>query len=129
MKKPFKKLAVGTLFAAAAGYIAGVLTAPKSGKETRDELRTAWSEGEKNLKQLHTELTTLIDQAKESKAKLKGDAQKQYDQAFSQAQKAREKAREVLSAVHEGEVQDKDLQKAVNEAKKAVEHLRNYYQK
>lgn len=129
MKKPFKKLAVGTLFAAAAGYIAGVLTAPKSGKETRDELMAAWAEGEKKLKQLHTELTSLISQAKEQKAKLKGDAQKGYDQAFNQAQKAREKAREVLSAVHEGEVQDKDLKQAIDEAKKAVQHLRAYYEK
>jgi len=33
------KLLLGTLIGAAAGFVAGVLTAPKSGKETRDELK------------------------------------------------------------------------------------------
>lgn len=129
MKKPYKKLAVGALFAGAVGYLAGVLTAPKSGKETRNELMAAWSEGEKKLKQLHTELNDLIDRAKEHKENLKGDSQKHYDQAVSEAQKARKKAREVLTAIHEGETQDKDLQKVIDQSKKAVEHLRAYYQK
>lgn len=129
MKKPYKKLAVGALFAGAVGYMAGLLTAPKSGKETRGELMSAWSEGEKSLKQLHTELNDLIVRAKDQKEKLKGDSQKHYEQAVSEAQKAREKAREVLSAIHEGETQDKDLQKAIDQSKKAVEHLREYYKK
>ena len=33
------KFALGALFGIAAGFVAGVLTAPKSGKETRDELK------------------------------------------------------------------------------------------
>ena len=41
MAKTFKKFALGALFAAAIGYIAGILTAPKSGKETREDLKNA----------------------------------------------------------------------------------------
>ncbi|HUC96789.1 MAG TPA: YtxH domain-containing protein [Candidatus Saccharimonadales bacterium] len=33
------KFAVGAMFGAVVGVVAGVLTAPKSGKETRDELK------------------------------------------------------------------------------------------
>ena len=33
------KFAIGALIGVAAGFVAGVLTAPKSGKETRDELK------------------------------------------------------------------------------------------
>ena len=33
------KFALGALIGVAAGFVAGVLTAPKSGKETRDELK------------------------------------------------------------------------------------------
>ena len=33
-----KKVAVGAVVAAAAGFVAGILTAPKSGKETREEV-------------------------------------------------------------------------------------------
>jgi gas vesicle protein len=35
-----KKLAVGAIIGAAVGVVAGILTAPKSGKETRDDLKT-----------------------------------------------------------------------------------------
>jgi gas vesicle protein len=133
MKKPLKKIAVGAMFAAAVGYIAGVLTAPKSGKETREELKTAanqtWAEGERKLKKLHTELTGLIDEFKTRKESVKDQAQKHHKQVLAEAEKAREKARAVLSAIHEGETEDKDLQKAIAEAKKAINHLREYYQK
>ena len=33
------KIALGALFGAAAGFITGVLTAPKSGKETREDIK------------------------------------------------------------------------------------------
>jgi len=34
-----KKVALGALIAASVGYVAGVLTAPKSGKETRQDIK------------------------------------------------------------------------------------------
>lgn len=33
------KLAIGAIVGAAAGVVAGILTAPKSGKETRDDIK------------------------------------------------------------------------------------------
>ena len=52
----FKRALTGTLFVAAAGYVAGLLTAPKSGKETREDIREtidrSRSETEKKLKEL-----------------------------------------------------------------------------
>ena len=35
------KLAVGALFGAVAGFVTGILLAPKSGKETRNDLKNA----------------------------------------------------------------------------------------
>jgi gas vesicle protein len=34
-----KRLAIGALFGAAVGVVAGILTAPKSGKETRQDIK------------------------------------------------------------------------------------------
>jgi gas vesicle protein len=34
------KFALGALIGAAAGFVAGILTAPKSGKETREDIKT-----------------------------------------------------------------------------------------
>jgi gas vesicle protein len=133
MGKTAKRFAIGTLVAGAAGYLAGILTAPKSGKETRSDIKHAATEGmneaEKQLKKLHTELTTLLNRAKDEAEDLTGAARKDYDQVASTARTVREKAREVLSALHEGGAEDKDLKKAIDDANKAIEHLKKYVKK
>ncbi len=133
MKNSAKRYAVGTLVALAAGYVAGVLTAPKSGKETREDLKNATNkainEAEKQLKMLHTELTDLLGQAKTQAGKMSGKTKEQLDVAIKAAQIAKEKAREILSAVHEGDTDDKDLKKAIDEANKAINHLKTYLSK
>jgi gas vesicle protein len=133
MKKSTKQLAAGTMLALAVGYVAGILTAPKSGKETRNDIKDsankAINEAEKRLKSLHTELTVLISKATAQADKLSGATKVQLETAIKAAQVAKTKAREILSAVHEGDAEDKDLQKAVNEANTAIEHLKAYLNK
>ena len=64
-----KKVALGTALVAGAGYLAGILTAPKSGKETRKDIANtavkAKIETEKKLKQAHSEIRDLITDAEE----------------------------------------------------------------
>jgi gas vesicle protein len=133
MDKHTKKFAVGAVVAAAAGYVAGILTAPKSGKETRQDIKDTavrtYTAAEKELKTLHTELSKLMDEAGQKAADLKGSAQKNMDKALDGAKAAKEKARELLSAVHEGDADDKDLDRAVKEAKKAATHLKSFLKK
>jgi gas vesicle protein len=133
MDKRTKKFAIGAVVAAAAGYVAGILTAPKSGKETRQDIKDTavrtYSAAEKELKSLHTELSKLMDEARKKAGELKGAAKENLDKAAATAKVAKEKARELLSAVHEGDADDKDLDNAVKEAKKAVAHLQSYLKK
>lgn len=133
MGKTAKKFAIGTVIAAAAGYIAGILTAPKSGRETREDIKDTAIKGkletEKQLKRLHTEMTSMIGQAKDQAASLKGKARDDIDVAVKSTQTVKEKARELLSALHEGDADDKDLNKAISDANKAIEHLRTYLKK
>lgn len=130
MKDKTKKFAVGTIVAALVGYIAGILTAPKSGKQTRQDITSAAvkarTEAEKKLKILHSELDTLLEKAKQGADKIKKGAGKGYTEALANGQMAKEKARQILSALHEGDADDKDLQKAVNDAKQSVKHLKTY---
>lgn len=133
MKKRSSNVALGAVFMAGVGYIAGLLTAPKSGKATREDIHRnaakAKSEGEQKLKALQTELTDLVDQGK-AKAKDVGDAAKtEYVDLLGKAQHAKQKAREMLSAVHEGDAEDKDLKKAINEVTTAIDHLKKYLSK
>ena len=133
MDKRTKKFAIGAVVAAAAGYVAGILTAPKSGKETRKDIKDTavktYTAAEKELKVLHTELSKLMDEAGKKASEFKGTAQKNLDKAVAGAKVAKEKARELLSAVHEGDADDKDLDNAVKEAKKAVDHLKSFLKK
>lgn len=130
MGKTAKRFALGTLFAAAAGYIAGILTAPKSGKETRADIKEtatkSVSEAEKQLKKLHTELNKVINQAKGEADSVKGKAREEVDAAIAKTMAVKEKARQVLSALHEGDADDKDLEKAIKEATKAIDHLKSF---
>jgi gas vesicle protein len=128
-----KKLAIGAAISAVAGYIAGILTAPKSGKETREDIKDkaveTYTAAEKELKKLHTELGDVLAEAGDRFGELRGKSQKSLDEAVAKGQKAKDKAREVLSSLHDGEAEDKDLKKAVAEATKAIENLRNYLKK
>lgn len=127
------KFAVGTAIAAGIGYVAGVLTAPKSGKETRKDIHDkavkAKTETEKKLKELNTELNSLINTAKARAKGAKAGAKTELHKALDKAVGAKEKAREVISAFHEGESEDKDLQKAVTDVNKAIDHLKTYLDK
>lgn len=133
MKKATKRLAVGTALAAAVGYVTGILTAPKSGKETRQDIHDtalkAKRESEKKLKQLHSDLDLLIADGKVKATKLKATAKQDLTVALAAGNKAKEKAREALSAVHEGGADDKDLELAIKEATKAIDHLKKYLKK
>lgn len=133
MPKSIKKIAIGAAFAGAAGYLAGVLTAPKSGKETRTDIADATQRGiteaEKDLKKLHTELGNLLTEAKDRGTDLGGKTQKELGELLNKAKDTKEKAREMLSAIHEGSAEDKDLRKAISDANKAVDHIKDYLKK
>ena len=128
-----KRLAIGSGLAAAAGYLAGVLTAPKSGKRTRDNIRVAAEksrvDAEKELKKLHTELDQTLKQTKQQRGKLTSKTAKEAKTLVDKAADTKEKIREVISAVHEGDASDQDLKRAVKNAKASIEHLKDYLKK
>ena len=132
-KKLLSKLAVGAAVAGAAGYVVGILSAPAAGKKTRKQLAkntaNAYADLEKQLKQMHTELDGLMKDVQANGAKVSDDVEQKVAGAVEQAGKVRGKLREVLSSVHEGEASDKDLKKAVGEAKAALDHLKKFIQK
>lgn len=126
-----KKLAIGAALTAVAGYVAGILTAPKSGKETRADIKNkateTYSAAERELKKLHTELADLIEEVSDRISEFKH--RKDVNEVLDSGRDAKQKAREVLSMLHDGETSDKDLQKAIKDASKAIDHLKNFLQK
>ncbi len=133
MAKNTKKWALGALLAGLGGYVAGILTAPKSGKETRKDIgqaaNKAKADAERTLKQLHSDLDILIEKGRQQAKNMQTAAKEQLTKLLDNAQKAKEKARVLLSALHEGDTDDKDLKKAINEVNQALEHLKDYLKK
>lgn len=131
MSKPSaKKWAVGAAVAGVAGYVAGILTAPKSGKETRKDIKDTAvkvkSEGEKKLKEAHSELNKVIDQVKDKGEELSGKAKTEFIEIVAKAKEAKEKAREMLSALHEGDADEPELKQALKDARDALKHLEKF---
>lgn len=130
MGKDAGKIALGAAIAGAVGYVAGILTAPKSGKETREDIKHAASQNitraEKKLKSVHTDLAKQIQRAGDQATSFKGKAREEFDMLVARAKKAKDDARHALSSVHEGQGDDQDLEKALKEAEAAVKNLKKY---
>lgn len=133
MGKTIKRLAIGTALAGAAGYVAGLLTAPSSGQKTRRELKKTAAgsvrDVENQLKDLQSELASLVDEARDHTGAVSGRTQKKLAHALDNARHEKDKLRQVLSSLHEGEASDKDLRKAVADAKHSIEHIRDFIRK
>lgn len=132
-RRNLKRLAIGSTVAAAAGYVAGILTAPKSGKATRGDIKVAADKGlaeaEKDLKLVHTELDKVMKEARAVGDKAGSKTQAELKELLAKAKDKKQKASEVISAMHNGDAEDKDLKKAAKEARTALEHLRKYLKK
>lgn len=128
-----RNVAIGAAIAGVAGYVTGILTAPKSGKETRKDIKNkaaqAKAEAEKRLKKMHSELNELIATGKKRLKDATSTTKVGFSEALDKAVAAKEKAREMLSAIHEGQADDKDLEAAVKEVNDAIDHLKKYVKK
>ena len=125
-----RKLAVGAIVAGVAGYVAGVLTAPKSGKETRADLANKAGEFKEDalakLKKAHDELGELLEEAKTKTLALSAKAREEFNEAVVKAKDSKAKLATVMKAVKAGESDEPELNKALNQAKLSYKNLAKY---
>lgn len=125
-----RKLAIGAVLAGAVGYVSGILTAPKSGKETREDIADKAEDikegAEDQLQVAHDELTDLIKATKSKSVALGSKAREEFNEAVVRAKDAQNKAAHVLKAVKAGEADDPALNKAIKQAKQAKKNLSKY---
>src|SRR5258708_3440141 len=116
-----RKLAIGTALAGAVGYVTGILTAPKSGRETRGDIADKAEEikegGQEQLQTANDELVELIKVAKNKSVALGSKARVEFNEAVVAAKDAQNKAGHVLKAVRAGEADDPELSKAIKQAR------------
>ena len=98
--------------AARGGVGAGILTAPKSGKETRQDLRDKASDAkgsaERKLKDAHKELSKLSDEAKSKAKDLQGKAKDEMDEIAAKADKLKDRAKVAITSIKSGDDDNDD---------------------
>ena len=125
-----RKVAIGSAIAGTVGYLAGIITAPKSGADTRadlaDKAADAKDSAEDQLNQANDELKDMLKTTKEKTVALSSSARSEFNEAVIKAKDAQNKANEVLKAFRSGEASDPELNKAVKQAKQAARNLGKY---
>lgn len=125
-----RKIAIGSAIAGAAGYVAGILSAPRSGKQTRQEIANKAEDvkggAEDQLEDLSNELKDMIKTTKDKTTNLSSTARAELNEAVVRAKDAQNKAGQVLKAVRAGEASDPDLNRAIKQAKQAAKNLGKY---
>ena len=128
-----EKTVVALVFGLAVGYATGILTAPKSGAETRQDIKDVAEKLKKEatikLALVRDDLDHVINVAQTKADELSGKARKEIEELLEKAKVAQAKSKDVLLAVKNGESDDKDLHKAVSDVKDAKNHLSNFLKK
>ncbi len=121
-------VALGALFGIVAGFVTGILTAPKSGKETRKDIKETahkvGGEAEKKLKALYQELNDVGAQVKKKAEGAVGKAGKELTELLDQADSVKQKIKELLSTIRDGEAGDKAVDTVLAEAEKLIAEAR-----
>lgn len=119
----------GGIFGVLIGVIGGILFAPKSGKETRKDLKEAAikanMDAEKRLKQLHSDLKEKSNEAKDKAEELTGKAKEEMSDLAKKAEFAKGKVSELITAVREFEADDKEVEKVITDGKNVIEKIVN----
>jgi gas vesicle protein len=125
-----KRWAIGAAIAGVVGYLAGLLTAPQSGKETREDIagkaQDVKADSEEQLQSAKDEVAELLKNAKGKTLSLSAKARVEYDEAVVMAKDAVNKGSSVLKAFKGGEAADPDLNKAIKQLKQAQKNLSKY---
>jgi len=128
-----KNIVVGVAVGLIAGYVAGILTAPKSGKETRQDIKDTGDKAvqlaQSKLQTIQAQVSELIDIAKGRAKNLTARGKQELDDLIANAKESQHKAKAILTAVKDGDADDPELRKAVEHASEAKNSLANFLKK
>ena len=115
---------------ASTSYLAGVLTAPKSGKSTRSIIKiktyNTKMTTEKQLKIYYSQLNELIESGSAQINTIKLASDKDLNDLLSKAVITKNLVRKVLNDIHDRGADNENLQNAGAEAKKSIQYLKKY---
>jgi gas vesicle protein len=109
------------------GVVTGLLTAPKSGKETREDIKNKAGEikgsAERKLKEAHKELGKLSDEAKLKAKELQGKAKEEAEELGKKADELRERVKAAITSIKSGDDDNDDA--TIDQLLKDLSALKN----
>lgn len=120
------KFALGALIGAAVGAVAALLTAPKSGEETRKEIKDKATEVShetmRQLRKVEGELNKRISDAKRMASKYEGQARAEVDALIARAEKMKDQATKMVEDVKRDAKEQVD-EKFMADVRKVIDDL------
>ncbi|QQS64774.1 YtxH domain-containing protein [Candidatus Saccharibacteria bacterium] len=116
------KVAVGAVLGVVGGFVAGLLFAPKSGKETRADIKQA---AEKLIDKVQKEAEDIFAQAKKVESTLEEKAKAELVRLKHKAEEARDKVKAAASKAADKK-DDAALQAALDDAHSAFSNLKAF---
>ena len=128
MKKNSRNIIVGAILVGAASYVAGILTAPKKGKETREDIRHASVNFkislEKALKKLYTDSSRQLERALNVNQNLTAQTKKELDLLISSVKHAKDKIKVYLTSLRDGEIEEEEITLLLTDGRDNTERLK-----
>ena len=130
MKKNSRNIVVGAILVGAASYLAGILTAPKKGKETREDIRHASVNFkislEKSLKKLYADSSKQLDRALNVKQDLTRQTKKELDLLIASVRHAKDKIKVYLTALRDGDIEEEEITLLLSDGRDNTERLKYF---
>jgi gas vesicle protein len=112
----------GTIIGAAIGALAGILLAPKSGKETQADIKRkvkgTYDDIQRKLESMSDEVSGRVDSLKEAAKELKGEAKEESQELIRRAEVLKQDLRVSATNLAESGAQTKDV--AVKQVKQLL---------
>ena len=133
MNKDLRNVGIAAVVGLAAGYALGILTAPKSGKETREDIKDAstkaYKAAEARLKDTYEDLGDFIQKASSQAKKIGDKGRDQLDGLVSSAKDAQARVKKLVSSARNGEGTPEEFEDAVKAAREAKSDLQEFIDK
>jgi gas vesicle protein len=130
MNKDVKNVGIALIAGLAAGYALGVLTAPKSGKETRNDIKDAGSKAykaaEARLKGSYEDLSDVIAKASKQTKKLGTKGHEELDVLLAAAHDAQGRVKQLIASVRRGDATEEQFEDVVIAAQVAKDELQDF---
>ena len=130
MNKDTRNVGIAIIAGLAAGYALGLLTAPKSGKDTREDIKElstkAYKAAESRLKESYEDLSDVIASASQQAKKLGVKGRKELDVLLAAAHEAQGRVKQLIASLRRGEATPQQFDDAVIAAQVAKDELKDF---